>query len=348
MGGVMSRTASLFASLFETGPLRLTTEATPDRARPATGSKADSLRYLPPPGLAGWPALPERDRRLLEWMVLAEYVTADLAALLTYGSLRIAQRRLARLRGYRLVTGFWSANAQRPRGRYAYRLTSTCRQELEALMWGDNPLPHYGRGDGRSVIHHLAVHDLLAALLRAGTSEAGLVAWLPERVAAALFGGYLRPDAIAALRVADQLVLLFVERDTGTERAGVIAAKLRRYGALVGSRAEVRPAHVVVVTDTRRRASTLQAGLAGNQNPAALPLWLASAAELEDDPWSATLWAPMGEEIGLAALAGHRLAADLTVLSSGCLLDPLQAAAIDEQALERLPMLHHFQRRAGL
>ena len=52
-----------------------------------------------------------------------DVVTAELAALLVYGHRRIAQRRLARLVDYGLLSGFWAANRQRPRGRYAYGLT---------------------------------------------------------------------------------------------------------------------------------------------------------------------------------------------------------------------------------
>jgi hypothetical protein len=72
------------------------------------------------PGMAGWLGLPERDRRLIEWLWTGDVVTAELAALLAYGNLRVAQRRLARLGEYGLVRGFWSANRQRPRGRYGY------------------------------------------------------------------------------------------------------------------------------------------------------------------------------------------------------------------------------------
>ncbi len=50
-------------------------------------------------------------------------VTAQLAALLVYGQLRTARRRLARLVEYGLIAGFWAAGVQRPRGRYAYALT---------------------------------------------------------------------------------------------------------------------------------------------------------------------------------------------------------------------------------
>jgi hypothetical protein len=72
-----------------------------------------------PPGIAAWTALPERDRSLLLWLVHGDVVTAELAALLVSVHRRIAQRRLARLVEYGLLSGFWAANRQRPRGRYA-------------------------------------------------------------------------------------------------------------------------------------------------------------------------------------------------------------------------------------
>ncbi len=68
----------------------------------------------PGPGIAAWAALPERDRGLLLWLVHGDVVTAELAGLLAYGHRRIAQRRLARLVEYGLVTGFWAANLSDP------------------------------------------------------------------------------------------------------------------------------------------------------------------------------------------------------------------------------------------
>ena len=66
-----------------------------------------------------------------------------------------------------------------------------------------------------AAIHQLATHDLFAAFLRAGDSARGegIFAWVPERAAGRLFGGYLRPDAVAGIRVGDRVIALFVERD---------------------------------------------------------------------------------------------------------------------------------------
>jgi hypothetical protein len=62
--------------------------ATPIRARPTTGAKADSLRSTPAGAI--WQALPDRDKHLLLWLVSADIVTARLAALLVYGHVRTA------------------------------------------------------------------------------------------------------------------------------------------------------------------------------------------------------------------------------------------------------------------
>lgn len=188
-----------------------------------------------PPGMAGWLGLPERDRRLIEWLWTGDVVTAELAALLAYSNLRVAQRRLARLSEYGIVGGFWSANSQRPRGRYGYALTKAARKELTSLLWGDRP-PEPAPGEVQApspVIHQLATHDLLAAFLRASplTDDIGLAAWIPERGAALPWNGVLRPDAIAAISRGQEATILIVERDLGTERHEILNKKLELYRA---------------------------------------------------------------------------------------------------------------------
>ena len=49
------------------------------------------------PDLAAWGGLPERDRALLRWLLVGDVVTSEHAALLAYGSLRTARRRLVAL-----------------------------------------------------------------------------------------------------------------------------------------------------------------------------------------------------------------------------------------------------------
>ena len=97
---------------------------------PLTATRRTGIRRAP--GIAAWTGLPERDRSLLLWLVHGDVVTAELAALLVFGHRRIAQRRLARLVEYGLLNGFWAANRQRPRGRYAYGLTRATRIALDA------------------------------------------------------------------------------------------------------------------------------------------------------------------------------------------------------------------------
>jgi hypothetical protein len=121
--------------------------------------------------MAGWSALPLRDQRLLEWLFMADVVTAEMAAVLAYGHRRTAQRRLARLAEYGLLRGFWAANSQRPRGRFAYALTKAAREGLAQLIWDGN-LSTPAKVEAPSpVIHQLATHDLLMAILRAPSSR---------------------------------------------------------------------------------------------------------------------------------------------------------------------------------
>jgi hypothetical protein len=128
--------------------------------------------------MLAWTALPVRDRRLITWLWAGDVVNAELAALLAYGSLRVAQRRLSRLVDYGILRGFWAANSQRPRGRYAYALTKAARKDVEYLLWEHWP-PELAEGQLQPpspVIHQLATHDLLAAFLRASpiTDDIGL------------------------------------------------------------------------------------------------------------------------------------------------------------------------------
>jgi hypothetical protein len=192
------------------------------------------------------------------WLLGADIVTAELASLLVYGQLRTAQRRLARLVELGLLRGFWSASAHRPRGRYAYVLTKATRIDVERLAW-----PH-GRPDrppdlpSSPPIHELATLDLFAAFLRHGDPllREGLFTWVPERVSAHVFGGFLRPDALAGIRIGDRAIALFVERDLGTERGEVLAEKIRRHRS-VFARTPDLPVNVGFVVDSERRARTV-------------------------------------------------------------------------------------------
>jgi hypothetical protein len=312
----------------------VTLGATPPRARRAPTRKRDTLRYLRAGAI--WTALPVRDQRLLLWLLQADLVTAQLAALLVYGQLRTAQRRLARLSEYGLVTGFWTAGVQRPRGRYAYALTPAARLEIERLVWPDGRPARAIALPPSPPIHQLASHDLLAAFLRTAdeTRGEGLFAWIPERPASELFGGYVRPDAIAGVRAGKRASVLFIERDLGSERGEVLPGKIRRYRSLFAARSPL-PLSVGFVVESGRRERSIQYQL----RPSATgPRMLTITAErLTSDPIGAH-WAD-----GLASIPTRGLEAygdtDAPLLGAGCLSDPDALAAFDDRAAQVISVL---------
>jgi len=222
------------------------------------------------PGASAWTGLPERDRTLLLWLIQGDVVTAELAALVAYGHRRVAQRRLARLVEYGLLSGFWAANRQRPRGRHAYALTKVSRAQLERLVWplGKPKLSEGAIETVSPVIHQLATHDLFAAFLRAADPEReiGLAGWVPERALVRLTdSGYLRADALAIVRNRDAMIVLFIERDLGTERGSVLVDKLRRYRNMYWSVKETNVLHVGIVVESQRRAYAVRRALRSSE-----------------------------------------------------------------------------------
>ncbi len=308
------------------------------RAQGGRGPKPDSLRSVRADAV--WTALPARDQHLLLWLLAGDVVTAQLAALLAYGPLRVAQRRLARLVEYGMLRGFWTASAQRPRGRYAYALTRAARADVERLQWPE------GAPRGRAAdlpasppVHQLATHDLLAAFLRAGRPETGegVFAWAPERACGQLFG-FLRPDALAGVRVGGRTLALLLERDLGTERGEVLADKVRRY-RMVFSQAPGDGIAVGFVVESARRAQSIHA--LGRRLPGGVPVVTAVADQLLADPlgaaWSDGQSIRRIEEVAApAASSGER------ILVPGCLLDADALAALDDRAASALSALSPY------
>ena len=300
------------------------------------------------PGIAAWAALPERDRGLLLWLVHGDVVTAELAALLAYGHRRVAQRRLARLVEYGLLTGFWAANRQRPRGRYAYSLTKPVRAALERSVWPDGRPP---LSDGvpeavSPVIHGLATHDVLAAFLRASDPGRGygLAAWAPERPLIRLARGLLRPDALAVVRAGDASIVLAIERDLGTERGPVLAAKLERYRRVYDASPARAPLHVGFVVDSARRAASVRARLRGGEGGgapggSAVFAWVVAEPALAADPYGAVWLAPGGDEARVVDLAPHWAGDPWPWRRPGDLADPAALEALDDRVYMAIPML---------
>ena len=309
---------------------------TPFRAQGGPGPNRDSLRSLR--AGAVWTALPQRDQSLLLWLLQGDIVTAELASLLVYRQLRTAQRRLARLVDLGLLRGFWAASASRPRGRHAYELTRTARRDIELLSWPEGR-PNQGPDQPSSApIHQLATLDLLAAFLRHGDPllGEGLVAWVPERACGRLFGGFLRPDALAVVRARDRVIPLFIERDLGTERGDALPEKIRRYRSVASGRPDlVRTVGFVV--ESERRARTIHELAGSARGLDAGPLFVTTVAErVLRDPISAP-WSNGQTLRPTRQLAHLPTAASLPILGPGCLSDGDALAALDDRGEAVLP-----------
>jgi hypothetical protein len=313
--------------------------ASGNRAQAGDPRKPDSLRSIR--AGAAWSALPARDQQLLLWLLMGDIVTAQLASLLVYGPLRIAQRRLSRLVGYGLLRGFWTAGAQRPHGRYAYTLTRAARQDIEGLEWPEGRPARPPEMPASAPVHQLATHDLFAAFLRSGDPARGegIFAWLPERACGQLFG-FLRADALAGIRVGERALTLFVERDLGTERGEVLAEKIRRYRS-VFARTEA-PIAVGFVVESARRARTIDA-LTDRRSLGGVALLTIVDGQLRNDPFGAA-WFDGHRPRSIRELAADLAADDLPILLPGCLSDPDMIAALDDRGAALLPALKPYLR----
>lgn len=316
----------------------VTMGATPNRAQPGLGPKPDSHRYLRAGAI--WTGLPRREQHLLLWLLGADIVTAELASLLVYGQLRTAQRRLSRLVDLGLLRGFWSAGAHRPRGRYAYVLTKAARADVERLAW---PEGRPGRPldiPPSAPIHQLATLDLFAAFVRHGDPllEEGIYAWIPERACGELFGPFLRPDALAGIRIGDRAIALFIERDLGTERSEVLAEKVRRYRSAFARAADI-PLHVGFVVDSRRRAATIHELIGGSNMTDQRPMIVTVVDDqLRADPLGAS-WSDGRSKLPTRLLAAIATGGTRPVIAPECLQDATALGALDDRALALFPGL---------
>ncbi len=321
----------------------VTMSATGFRAQRASRPNSDSLRSIR--AGAVWTGLPLRERHLLEWLLSADIVNAELASLLVYQQLRTAQRRLRRLVELGLVRGFWSAGAHRPRGRYAYALTKATRLDVERLAWPEGRPDRPADLPASAPIHQLATLDLLAAFLHHADPllAEGLVAWVPERACGQLFGGFLRPDALAVIRVRDRLIALFVERDLGSERGEALGEKIRRY-RLVFARDPGLRVNVGFVVESERRARTVHRQ-AENRRGAATGVTVLSATDeqLRRDPFGG-IWSDGDHGRLTRDLPAIAATSAGPILTPGCLADGDVLGALDERGAALFPALRPFFR----
>ncbi len=209
---------------------------------------------------------------------------------------------MARLVEYGLLTGFWAANRQRPRGRYAYALTRATRLALERSIWPEGQKKLFNNApEGVSpVIHGLASHDVLAAFLRAsdGASGVGLAAWVSERPLIRMtWHAGLRPDALAVIRVGERSILLAIERDLGTERGPILAGKVDSYQRIYDVRRYTAPLHVGFVVNSARRAASVRSRLRGtDKDDSVVTTWVVTEPALATDPYGAIWTTPGGTD----------------------------------------------------
>ena len=274
-----------------------------------------------------------------------DIVTAELAALLVYGHRRIAQRRLARLVEYGLLSGFWAANRQRPRGRYAYGLTRPTRIALERSIWPDGRKKLYNDAPETvsPVIHGLATHDVFAAFLREGDPEhgVGLAAWVSERPLIRMtWHSHLRPDALAVIRAGDRSVLLAIERDLGTERGPILTGKVDSYQRVYDSRLVKAPIHVGFVVESPRRAASVRARLRATEKDGSIvTIWVVTEPALTADPFGAVWTTPGGVDARVVDFLPHWTGNPWPYLLRGELADPTTLEALDDRVYRRITML---------
>jgi hypothetical protein len=219
------------------------------------------------------------------------------------------------------------------------------RAHLERPVWplGKPQLTQGGIETVSPVIHQLATHDLFAAFLRAADPdlEVGLAAWVPERALVRLTDSGYRPDALAILRVREATILMFIERDLGTERGSVLVDKLRRYRNSYWRLKKPHALHVCVVVGSQRRAFAVRRALRGSsdERAEAIRVWVTTDTELLADPHGAMWVSPAVDVVRTIDLEPYPFDDGWPILQPMCLASPDVPEALDERAIASVPAL---------
>ncbi|MDQ2964309.1 MAG: hypothetical protein M3R57_00440 [Chloroflexota bacterium] len=108
----------------------------------------------------------------------------------------------------------------------------------------------------------------------------------PENIGS--LGGPFQPTPhhLAGIWVADRAIVMFIERDLGTERGEVLAEKIRRYRSVFARAVDIT-IHVGFVVESDRRAHTVHGLVAGRDMPdGGVRFLTAVVARVSADPWA--------------------------------------------------------------
>jgi len=163
--------------------------------------------------------LPIRDRAVLRIINRAGSATSAQLAILAYGNLRHAQRRLTRMWRW----GLLERSAQPPKesqagAPYAYRLSRACLRRLgyRRPAW---------RGPGY-LEHALDAVDAVCGLVAASPRGQLVQLWLPDRLTRTVLEPGPGPDAIVVMSSDSGSAVVCLEIDESTQHAAPIRDKL--------------------------------------------------------------------------------------------------------------------------
>jgi hypothetical protein len=137
------------------------------------------------------------------------------------------------------------------------------------------------------------------------------------------------------------MIVLFVERDLGTERGSVLVEKLRRYRNVYWRGKHRQRLHVGIVVGSLRRAYAVRRILrpSAEEMAEAILVWVTTEAELTADPHGAVWISPAVEAIRTIELEPHPFDEPWPILQPLCLATPDVLEVLDERAMAAVPAL---------